>query len=240
MIITSLFVSIACLAFLSNADNDTISMFSDYAIIFTHIFVLPTIYLCVKTRWLYATIIFTSLFSMAYHVSQFTVEDNRTYKVADMASQGVLIWLTMFIFVFDDMPPFGVVTLIAVGIIIASFGTVEIGSTNVDMFTCSIPLLIVICYTLHKIVLAGWSFKGNFFQQKRNYIHVIVGLMYFFFAYILFTVAGSYEGTKYKLIHATWHVCAYVALYFVFASRKSVLDNQINEIRVQRTFFALY
>jgi hypothetical protein len=235
MIITSLIVSIVCIALVSNDDNETVSNFSGYAIIFTHLFVLPTIYLCVKTRWLYATIILTSLFSIAYHIARIVAGDPKAFELADMASQGILIWLTMFIFIFDNMPPSGVVMLFGVGIVIASFGEIEIGTTNVDNVMCSIPMLIVICYILHKLAI-----ESNFFKQKRNYFHVIVGLMYFLLAFIIFTVASSYDGARYNLIHATWHVCAYVALYFVFASRKKVEENHIEEIRVERTSFALY
>lgn len=90
------------------------------------------------------------------------------------------------------------------------------------------------------MLLSGCSLNSDFFQTKRKYVHVFLSMAYFLIAYILYVVASFYEGTTYSLIHATWHVCAYVALYFIFSSRKNQYTFQIDEVRIKRTDFALY
>ena len=240
MLYSSILVGILCLMLLIYSDDGGVETFSDYAIIFTHLFILPTVYLCLKTPWLYTLLILTSLFSIMYHIAKIVMEEYESYELADMASQGVLIWLTMLLFIFEDMPPLGIAVLFIVAVVISAFGDIKVTVVDVDTITCSIPMLIVVFYIIHKMLIAGCSLNSDFFQTKRKYVHVFLSLAYFFIAYVLFVVASNYEGTKYSLIHATWHVCAYVALYFIFSSRKNQDTYQIDEVRLRRTDFALY
>lgn len=242
MIGISVFAVIAFLLLVIVQDNSTVAVVSDYAIIFTHIFILPTIYICLQTVWLYVLLLITSFFSILFHLAKLSIKDYAMYEMADLASQGVLVWVTMMLFLFNDMPPVGLGILFVVAIILSVAGEEKIYDVDVDTVVCSIPMLIVLLYVLHKLLRTNCSLDSNYWVYKRKYIHVFVALLFFTAAYVMYTVAGSYEKENnviYNLIHAGWHTCAYSALYFVFASRKDSLKPQLDEIRIIRTDFAV-
>lgn len=222
-------------------DSEEIEKVSDYSIIFTHIFVLPTIYVVLNTRWLYILIIVTVFFSLLYHMAKLgDVDEIEYFKLADEASQAVLIWVTVFIYVFEDMPLWGVPFLMFVAIVVGGFGTVEIVNTNVDSLVGGIAILLLTLYIIHKALISKCSLQDDYFVYKRKYKHVIIGFLSFCVAFVFYSLDTFYNGSVYNFLHSAWHVCAYIALYFTFSSRKDKLKEQIDEIRIKRTSFALF
>ena len=222
-------------------DTEEIHQVSEYTIIFTHVFVLPTIYVVLNTRWLYILIIVTVFFSLLYHMAKIgDVEEIEYFKLADEASQAVLIWTTVFIYVFEDMPLWGIPFLMVVAIVVGAFGTVEVVNTNMDNLIGGTAIVLLTLYIIHKALVSNCSVEDDYFVYKRKYKHVIIGFLAFCVAFIFYTLDTLYDGSVYNFLHSCWHVCAYVALYFTFSSRKDKLKEQIDEIRIKRTSFALF
>lgn len=235
-------VSILSFSICMMYDTPEIEQVSDYSIVFTHIFVLPTIYVVLNTRWLYILILVTVFFSLLYHVAKLgNVGDELTYyKLADMASQAILIWVTVIVYIFEDMPMWGIPFILLLGLVVAAFGTVEVANTNIDSLVAGTAILLLTLYIIHKALLSKCSLQDDYFVYKRKYKHVIIGFLCFCVAFVFYSLDTLYVGSKYNFLHSCWHVAAYVSLYFTFSSRKDNLQEQIDEIRIKRTSFAYF
>ena len=227
--------------------TSTLLIIGDYVIILSHLFVLPTLSLTVKTRWLTYIISITSVFSTIYHFVKISDDDTLSkFEAIDEASQSMLIWLTTFLVLFDDMPPSGLAFLIIVGLTVGQFGTDTLAFIDFNLFINGAAILSTIIFILYRFVKSKCKLDAAFFQEKRRWQCLIIGLTYFLIAFILYSEAaaieqwrGSEEVIKYKYIHSMWHICAYTALYFIYKSRLNPNEEELNTIRIKRTRFAI-
>ena len=227
--------------------TSTLLTIGDYVIILSHLFVLPTLYLTRRTRWLTYIISITCGFSALYHLVKIA-DDNTKWKfeAMDEASQCILIWLTTILVLFDDVPPGGFAFLLIVGLIVSQFGTNTLVFTDYTIFLNSVGILSTVIFILYRFFESKCKLDTTFFQEKRRWQCLILGLTYFLSAFICYSESstteywrGSHEVIKYKYIHSMWHVCAYTALYFIYKSRLDPSEEVLNTIRIKRTQFAI-
>lgn len=225
----------------------------DYMIMFTHFFILPTIFLAVRTPWLAYIIGLTCALSLLYHFVAIEYNSDVVNKITktqfqalDESAQTVLVWISTFLFIFDDMPYVGLPFLFLVGLLVAIFGDSDFLFTDWDTFINSVAILCVIIFISYKLVESSCTLESNFFQEKRVWQFVFISLGYFVLAfsfYFLATEMSSYIGEKnvivYNYLHAGWHVCAYMALFFIFKSRVEKCYTRLNTVRIKRTTFAV-
>ncbi len=255
--ITLIVVSIILLLLLSIPlfipATSTLLTVGDYVIILSHLFVLPTLCLTTKTRWLTYIIGITCGFSAIYHFVKIADDAwNPTdtlwkFEAIDEASQSMLIWLTTLLVLFDDMPPVGLAFVLIVGLIVGQFGTETLGFTDVNIFLNSVAILSTIIFILYRFVKSKCRLDTAFFQEKRRWQCLIIGLTYFLIGFICYSESaatehwrGSDDVIKYKFIHSMWHICAYTALYFIYKSRLNPNEEELTTIRIQRTQFAKF
>ena len=227
--------------------TSTLLTLGDYVIILSHLFVLPTLYLTTRTRWLTYIISITCGFSALFHFVK--IADNTTkwkFEAMDEASQSMLIWLTTILVLFDDMPPGGVAFLLIVGLIVSQFGKDTLGFTTYNIFINGVAILSTVVFILYRFFESRCKLDTNFFQEKRRWQCLIIGLTYFLVAFTCYSESsatefwrGSDEVIKYKYVHSMWHICAYMALYFIYKSRLDPSEEVLNTIRVKRTQFAI-
>tara|TARA_A100001015_G_scaffold306165_1_gene400032 strand:- start:5582 stop:6397 length:816 start_codon:yes stop_codon:yes gene_type:complete len=236
-----------CLLFLPY--SDTLTVVGDYSVMLTHLFALPSVYLTINTRWLFALLFVTAAISLTYHAVVIADYDKATdlkFELADEAAQSVLIWTSTLIFVFNDMPFLGIPFLMVVGIVVAIFGDTQLFSTDVDHIVNGLAIVSVLLFITYKLFVAKCNFQTNFFRYKRIWEFILIGLGYFILAFGFYFLGGqmvNYEGEKqrinYNLLHSGWHICAYTALFFIFRSRVKPLKTLMSTVRIKRTSFAV-
>ena len=249
--ITLIVVSIIPLVLLSIplfvSATSTLLTIGDYMIILSHLFVVPTLHLTSRTRWLTYIIGVTCGFSAIYHFVKIANDTTKwKFEAIDEASQSMLIWLTTILVLFDDMPHGGVAFLLIVGLIVSQFGEDTLGFTNYNIFINSVAILTTITFILYRFFESRCKLDTIFFQEKRRWQCLIIGLTYFLVAFICYSESaateywrGSDEVIKYKYMHSMWHICAYMALYFIYKARLDLSEEVLNTIRVKRTQFAI-
>jgi hypothetical protein len=224
-----------------------IDVAGDYWVGFTHLFILPTIYLASNTRWLTILIILTMLFSIVYHIDKSLSlwEGNMTLK-GDEAAQSVLIWLTTTLYIFEQMPLVGVPVLFLIAILSGVFNEAELLGTKLYLLVDGIGMFLLLAYFLYKVMAADCSFKSTFFKQKRRWDLTIIGLVYFvvgsLFLYLsdrIDVYTGEKQKIRYNFIHSCWHITAYTSLFFILRSRTQPYKMLLNNVRIERTNFAI-
>jgi len=219
----------------------------DYWVTFTHLFILPSIYLTSNTRWLSVLIIVTMLFSIVYHIdkSLSLLEDKMT-ELGDQAAQSVLIWLTTTLYIFEQMPLLSIPLLFCIAILSGVFNEVPILGVSLYLTVDGIGMFLLLAYFLYKVMVADCSFNSAFFKQKRRWEFTLIGMGYFvvgsLFLYLsdrINVYTGEKEKIRYNYIHACWHVAAYTSLFFILRSRVQPYKMLLNNVRVERTNFAI-
>ena len=227
----------------------------DYMIMFTHLFILPTIHLATRTTWLAYLVGLTCVLSLIYHFVSIEYNGHNasenlkiSFQRVDMSAQSVLVWLSTILFLFDDMPNVGLPFLTLVGIIIAVFGDHTIMFTDLDTLVNGAAILCTLIFIIYKLIQSNCSLNAVFFQEKRVWQFIFTGLGYFVLAFLFYIFAtriskhyvGEKEIISYNCLHASWHICAYMALYFIFKSRVERCYTLLNTVRIKRTQFAMH
>lgn len=255
LIVTSLSVVLLLCILLFLPASSVLQTVGDYMIMFTHLFIIPTIHLATRTSWLAYLVGLTCVLSLLYHFifieynGQVASENLRiSFQRVDMSAQSVLVWLSTILFIFDDMPNVGLPFLTLVAIITSVFGDDTILFTDLDTLINGAAILCTLIFIIYKLIQSNCSLNANFFQEKRVWQFIFTGLGYFVlaFAFYIFAtrISKHYEGEKeiisYNCLHASWHICAYMALYFIFKSRVARCYTLLNTVRIKRTQFAMH
>jgi len=243
IIILSLLLTFLSLFFMLLPISDTVG---DYAVMTTHIFILPSVYLASNTRWLAVLIAITCISSITYHavkLANIEKELMLDFQLVDESSQAVLIWTSTILFVYNDFPYLAIPFLFTIGVLVAAFGHYEMFSTSFDNVVSGLAVIVVLLFIFYKLFISKCNFNSNFFRYKRVWEFIIIGFGFFILASIFYTMAteyAKYEGeNNYNFLHSGWHICAYTALFFVFRSRVKPLDTILKTVRIKRTEFAV-
>ena len=206
-----------------------------------------------RTPWLAYIIGLTCFLSLLYHFITIeyngNVVDKETkikFQSLDESAQTVLIWLSTLLFLFDDMPYFGLPLLLVVALLVAIFGDEIVVFSDVDTLLNGFAIFITLVFVAYRLIESKCNLNSNFFTDKRVWQYVFIGLGYFVLAFSLYFLATEfslYVGDKqvinYNYLHAGWHICAYMALFFVFKSRVASYYERLNTVRIRRTQFAV-
>ncbi len=225
----------------------------DYMIMLTHFFILPTIYLATKTPWLAYIIGATCFFSLLYHLVSIEYNGNVVdeklkiqFQALDESAQTILIWMSTILFLFDDMPYIGLPFLMVVGLITAIFGDEKILFADVDTLLNGLAIISTLIFICFRLFESNCKMDTRFFTLKRIWQFIFIGLGYFVLAfsfYFLGTSISNYAGEKeitiYNYLHASWHICAYMALFYIFRSRVQRCYTLLSAVRIKRTQFAI-
>lgn len=248
IVVSIILLLLLCIPVFVSATSTLLTV-GDYVIVLSHLFVLPTVYLTRRIRWLAYIISITCVFSALYHFVKIADDNDDTkwkFEAMDEASQSMLIWLTTILVLFDDMPPVGFAFLLIIGVIVGQFGRDTLGFTDYNIFINILGIWSTIIFILYRFIESKCKLNTNFFEEKRRWQCLIIGFAYFLVAFICYSESaateswrGSHEVMKYKYLHSMWHICAYTALYFIYKSRLDPREEVLTTIRIQRTQFAI-
>lgn len=249
LIVLSLLVILVLMVLMFLPYSGVLTTIGDYCVMITHLFVVPSIFLTVNTRWLFTLIFATCVISLTYHgvvISNYDEQTELKFELADEAAQTVLIWSSTLIFLFDDMPFLGIPFVIVIGLVVAVFGNSELFSTDIDTIINGIALASTILFILYKLFVSKCNFETNFFKYKRVWEFILISLGFFILAFGFYFLAPryqKYDGEKktlmYNYLHSGWHICAYTALFFLLRSRVKPLNTLLSTVRIKRTQFAV-
>ena len=205
---------------------------SNYYVMFTHLFIIPCVVIMWKTSWYVFILIFSTIVSIIFHISKI-YEWNHThdFEYIDVAFQNVLVFTTLIIVVFNDMPPIAIPFIVLSACVVGRMGDIEVydGFELFLIFDCLYISLFMIYLT--------WRFFNPSYNRNWKYVGwaILCGTV----AFITFIISTNLGNDYYAIVHSVWHVSAYSLLYF---SLRSIQPNEdklyIRQIRVKRTQFA--
>jgi hypothetical protein len=237
ILLSALTVLTLCVGFFTQ-DSDFLLTLGDTLTLLSHLFILPSILLTVKSPWLWVLISLTAVASVVYHLCETDVIDRREivfFEEMDMTAQSVLIWLTAFLFLFDDFPPLGFLALMVVLFVMSTSSERKVLGVPVYYIVDFLPVFAVFVFNLYKLM----DYDEAFFRSKRPYRFTLLFFGYFTLALIFFVVGDlNHDTTRrfYLFSHTSWHVLAYTALYFSLRARSTAFIPRA--VKIKRTDFA--
>ena len=193
--------------------DDTLIAVGHWAVMLTHIVIIPSIMIDFKRTWFVVILFYSLITSILYHLSHIYLESMESHFVSwDVASQNVLMTSTLALVWYDPRPiPENIyLTIGGLGLFIASLGDVKL-SEDVELYELFGGFLMIGLL----IYMASLLIYPN---VTRNKTYILLGAVAGLIGIGTFVAAGVIETVKYSMCHSIWHISAYVMLYFVLKS----------------------